>query len=118
MVDNTVKNVPAIDLTPTNSLLGGSPKGMYVFFLLALCKNYFECMRAGPESNDIEAATAALIAFCPNRAKREEIWAYYIKTRDEQQTSHLSASVYAIGELVSYLSETLEFEETSTGGLM
>lgn len=121
MTEAIQKNTPSIDLTPTAALLNsGSPKGMYVFFLLSLCKNYFECARDGGEngysSDSIERATAALIAFCPNRQVRESLWKKYGTERDEG--NGFTASVLTVGELISYLSEVLEFEESSTGGFL
>ena len=112
MVDTI--NKPSIDLSLTNSLLAtSSPKGMYVFFLLALCKNFFESVR---DNKDMERPLTALVAFCPNRKERERIWLFYEKTKKETNT--YQASILTVGELISYLSDTLEFEESSTGGLM
>jgi len=114
MADATGKNPSSIDLSLTNSLLAtGSPKGMYVFFLLALCKNFFESVR---DNKDMQRPLTALVAFCPNRKERERIWVYYEKKKKE--TSEYQASILTVGELISYLSETLEFEESSIGGLM
>jgi len=104
--------------TGEGSLINGSPKSMYVFFLLKLCTNYFDVMRQSSSGDtDIESATAALVAFCPNRVERERIWKLYVETRDAQRNK-INASIMAVGELVSYLSDSLEFEEESTGGLM
>jgi hypothetical protein len=86
------------------------------FFLLACAKNYFECMRSGGEDLDKEGATLALIAFCPNRAKREELWEFYAtKKKESQNTTY--ASIHTVGELISYLSEMMEFEEQSNAGI-
>ena len=112
---------PVISLTDAGAggLITGSPKSMYVFFLLSLCRNYFEVMRVSSTEVDIESATAALIAFCPNRTERERIWKLYLETRDRKpRVTTTTASVTAVGELVSYLSLALDFEEESTGGLM
>jgi hypothetical protein len=107
---------PSIDLSLTNSLLAtSSPKGMYVFFLLALCKNFFESAR---DNKDMERPLTALVAFCPNRKERERIWLYYEKLKKESGNNTFQPSIMAVGELISYLSESLEFEESSTGGLM
>jgi hypothetical protein len=110
---------PSVDLSMTNSLLtSGSPKGVYTFFLLACAKNYFEVMREKDSGAiNIEGATIALIAFCPNRAERERIWKFY---EDYERTSKSAqnASAKAIGELISYLSEVLEFEEQANAGLL
>jgi len=115
------RSLPPV-ISPTDAgaggLITGSPKAMYVFFLLSLCRNYFEVMRVSSPEVDIESATAALIAFCPNRTERERIWKLYVDERDKKPRSVTTASVTAVGELVSYLSLALDFEEESTGGLM
>jgi hypothetical protein len=108
---------PTIDLSPTASLLNGSPKSMYVFFLLSLAKNYFESAVSG-QSGAIENATAALIAFCPNKPKRTELWGLYVKARDDPDNSGIAASVIAVGSLIDYLSEVLEWEEEAVGGVL
>ena len=94
---------------------------MYTFFLLGLCKSYFETLSLpNPTKYQIENVTAALISFCPNGDKRKELWALYLKTRDDSDSGggSATASVMAIGELVTYLSETLELEEDAVGGVM
>jgi archaellin len=109
---------PGIDMAPTASLLqSGSPKAMYVYFLLQCCKNYFEVMRSDGDDFKMESATVALIAMCTSRSKREELWQFYI-TQIKDSDSKLYASVRVVGELVSYLSEVLELEEQSNGGLL
>ena len=65
---------------------------------------------------NVDSATAALVSFCPNREKREFLWKFYNQVKST--TGITTASVLTVGELVQYLSETLEFEEMSTGGLM
>ena len=118
MSETIQKSAPTIDLTPTNSLLAsGSPKGMYVYFLLALSRNFFECATNGASDDSLERAAGALIAFCPNTTERRRLWEYYHEQRKETKSQY-TASIYAIGELVSYLSAVLEFEESSTAGLM
>jgi hypothetical protein len=118
MTDTIQKPAPSIDLAPTASLLGGSPKGMYVYFLLALCRNYFETAVNGADADTLERATGALIAFCPSTQERLRIWKFYIDKKNESGSNQYTASVLSIGELISYLSLVLEFEETSTGGVM
>lgn len=119
MSENFPKSGSSIDLSPISGNMGGSPKVMYTYFLLSLARNYFEDMRAG-DTGSIERSTAALIAFLPNPTKRTELWNRYVKERDSSgyEERYIDASVHTVGELISYLSELLEFEEKSTGGLM
>ena len=119
MSENFPKSGSSIDLSPISGNMGGSPKVMYTYFLLSLARNYFEDMRAG-DAGSIERSTAALIAFLPNASKREELWDQYVKERDSDKFEdlYINASVHTVGALISYLSDLLEFEEKSTGGLM
>jgi hypothetical protein len=129
MVESNPTAAPSIDLTPVNSLLSnGSPKGAYVYFLLSACKSYLEVMRGDGSASQVHDATMALIAMCPNREKRYELWRFYLKDVGELKKEFSSlfgdggatvhASTFVIGELISYLSEVLEFTEDSTGGFL
>lgn len=98
---------------------GGSPKALYTFFLFKLCTQYFEVMlQQDLKSGNIDAATNALIAFCVNKSKREELWNHYVELRGEDKRNAMDASAKTVGELMSYLGESLELEEEGIGGLM
>ena len=117
MSETAIPSVSQIDLTHTNALLAsGSPRSMYVFFLLSLCKNYFERMSSG-EPDNIHNATGALIAFCPSASKQTELWEYYTSVKIESHDT-IKASVFTVGKLIVFLNEVLEFSEDSTGGLL
>jgi hypothetical protein len=109
-------------INPTGEIGGtASPRMMYTFFILQLCQRYFEAMQGYNPSNretafNIQAATSALVAFCPNERKREEMWGYY--STELTAKGEMVASIMTVGKLVQYLSEALEFEEKSTGALM
>jgi hypothetical protein len=113
-------STPSVDLGATSQLLAsGSPRGMYVYFLLALCKNYFEVMRSDATPYDMEKATVSLIAFCPSDRKRQELWDFYCSQKAlTEDSGSLYASVHCVGSLISYLSETLEFIEDSNGAFL
>ena len=104
------------------SIIGGSPKMIYTVFLIGLCKSLFESM--SPASyKAIDYKTAALIAYCPNKTKRKELWEMYSKLKKENKDKGdegaiITACVYTIGELMSYLNVVLEFEECSTGMIL
>jgi hypothetical protein len=111
--------MPASDGTLPQNLVGpgSSPKLLYVFFLLKLCTTYFDTMRDGSDHPmNVDSATAALIAFCPDKVTREKIWGVYTSKKDSE--GQITASVMAVGELISYLSESLEFTETVTAGFL
>jgi hypothetical protein len=98
---------------------GASPKNIYVFFLLNLCKNYFETMRTDSDkAGSVDSATAALVAFCPDKKTREALWKTYTAEKEKSDGDTLTASVMTVGDLISYLSDTLEFTEKSTGGFL
>lgn len=104
---------------------GASPKGIYLIFLLNNATNYFLTMRTSRDDGTIEQATAALLAFCPDSGVRENLWKRYTRIiNGEEQvggvggSNVVTASVIVVGDLVSYLSDTLEFTEKSTGGFL
>jgi hypothetical protein len=118
-------SVSAINEPNLSSALssGSSPKGIYLIFILNLANNYFLTMRTSQDMGTIDQATAALIAFCPDDKKRKELWSEYdsLKSGDDTHiggSSTVTASVMVIGNLVSYLSDTLEFTEKSSGGFL
>ena len=102
------------------ALVAGSPKLIYTNYLLGLCKNYFETARSG---DNIDRATAALIAFYPEEKMQAELWRYYEEERKKLERAKdgdpsFTASCKAIGKMVVALSEALEFVEKSTGGFL
>ena len=104
---------------------GASPKGIYLIFLLNNATNYFLTMRTSRDDGTIEQATAALLAFCPDAAIREKLWKRYTNIVNGNEevggvggSNVVTASVIVVGDLVSYLSDTLEFTEKSTGGFL
>jgi hypothetical protein len=104
---------------------GASPKGIYLIFLLNNATNYFFTMRTSREAETIEQATAALLSFCPDKDIREKLWKRYtaiVEGREEGApiggSTVVTASVLVVGDFISYLSDTLEFTEKSTGGFL
>lgn len=97
----------------------GSPKSMYMFFLLSLCSAYFETITTGSKTEqELENATVALIAFMPDDNEREKLFRYYEEMRKEVNQSIVTASVLTVGKVVSYLNVALEFTEKSYGGII
>lgn len=104
------------DFTPTLDLIKGSPKVMYTFFLLSECKNYLAAMRQ-PDGINIDTTTTSLLAFCPDVPTRDKLWNEYIRRKSDPAVGNaVTASILTIGDFQAYLSEVLEFTETSTGG--
>ena len=106
---------PSTDFTPTTALIGGSPKMMYTFFLLSECKNYLAAMKT-PNNVNVDTTTNSLLAFCPDVATRDRLFSSYIRRKEKEQLDDVTASILTIGDFQAYLSEVLEFTESSTGG--
>lgn len=106
------------DFTPTTDLLGGSPKMMYTYFLLNQCTKYLDAMKT-PDKIDVEAATASLLAFCPDTKRRDKLLDDFKERCNDPKLkkSIVTASILTIGDFNAYLSEVLEFTEKSTGGI-
>lgn len=101
-------------------LTGSSPKLIYTNHLLGLCRNYFETARAG---ENVDRATAALIAFYPEENGQNILWKKYIEEKNRLENANdgdatFTASCMTIGKMVVMLSESLEFTEKSTGGFL
>jgi hypothetical protein len=104
------------DFIPTPELMKGSPKMMYTYFLLYRCGKYLDGMEQ-PKNINVDTATASLLAFCPDVNTRNKMWkAYHERKKDKDVGNDVSASILTIGDFQAYLSEVLEFTESSTGG--
>jgi hypothetical protein len=111
MEENQTQNIPG----------GGTPSQVYLLFVLSLCKTYFNSV-VSLDSRQIDGATAALISFVPDRETRNRLWTEYTQKKNQYEssgdTNTLGASVFAVGEVVSHLSEVLEFTTTSSGAFL
>jgi hypothetical protein len=110
-----------MDIQEPISAGGGSPSEVYLLFVLKLCQKYFDSVST-LDSKQIDASTAALISFVPDEKARVKFWEEYTKKKEELEYqgagSVLSASVLSVGNVISYLSEVLEFTTKSYGGLL
>ena len=102
----------------------GSPRDVYMYFLLSLCREYFTQIKNADDAT-IDALTAGLVAFTPDREVREQLWREYLTTRTKyssdktyQNNAHMSASVVVVGSLISYLNDAMEFTERSSGAFL
>jgi hypothetical protein len=101
------------DFTPTTELLGGSPKMMYTYFLLNQCAKYLDAMKQ-PKDINVDTTTTSLLAFCPDIARRDQLFQSYLDRKADGGNS-VTASILTIGDFQAYLSEVLEFTEKSAG---
>jgi hypothetical protein len=103
------------DFTPTTDLLGGSPKNMYLFFLLQRAGKYLDAMM-NPDGINVGTATASLLVFCPNEKKRDEFLDKFHTLSKDPNVGINTASILTVGDFQAYISQVMEFTDTSTGG--
>lgn len=96
--------------------MGGSPSDIYLIFILQLAKDYFNGI-ADMNKTALDAKTAALIAFIPSGEVRRRIWENYVAMKDKNPGG-VTASVYAVGDVMEYLAATLDLTKESTGSFL
>ena len=101
-----------------NSVEPGAPVDLYTFFLLRLCYEYYGSMGDPTNRKALDARTASLISFLPDRQAREMIWAQYILDKGPQEDQTLTASVHAVGNTMSYLAQVMDLTKSSWGGFL
>lgn len=103
------KSMPSL----SNDLNAASPKEIYTYQLLKLYEKYWDAMSSGENFNR-DVGTALLLAYCPDRKTRENLWRLY--TEEKKKTGETNACVLVVGDFVSYMATTLGLLESSTGG--
>ena len=99
---------------------GGSPKGLYLYFLLQQCAKHQWTLASTKEDGyvNIERSCLGLITWCPDKNKRQYLFESYQQKKQEYggetEEAIVSASVFVVGELVDYLNEALQFTDAST----
>lgn len=118
MSDATVTKPTETDLKTigTMAMSSGSPKAMYVYFLLSLMKTFYEESRGGDDAG-IDRACATLLTFVPSREKQIELLIFYAEEKQKHENAFTAATL-AVGLMVAYLAEVLELEEKSYGGVL
>ena len=106
-----------IDLTPLGQYsLGGSPKQMYTYFLLSLMKDFFTGVKVN-DSEQMQNCIMALVACIPDANEQLRLSDFYFAQKKEGKPIAQSA-ILTLGQVTIFLNGTLEFSETSTGGLI
>lgn len=106
-----------IDLSPLGQYsLGGSPKQMYTFFLLSLMKDFFVGVKVN-DSEQQENCIMALVACIPDANEQRRLSDFYFNERKGGKPVR-QAAILTLGQVTIFLNATLEFSETSTGGLI
>jgi hypothetical protein len=109
--------VPQINLESL-SAIGGKPKDYFLLEWFRLYEKYWDgIVDAHGDKDTIDACTGLILGTCPNKTKREDLWANYIKIKSEPKKTHLDASILTIGELWDYLNTTMEFTDEAYGGV-
>ena len=106
-----------IDLTPLGQYsLGGSPKQMYTYFLLSLMKDFFVGVKVN-DADQIQNCIMALVACIPDAQEQMRLSDFYFAQRGDGKPIP-QAAILTLGQVTIFLNGTLEFSETSTGGLI
>lgn len=106
-----------IDLSPLGQYsLGGSPKQMYTYFLLSLMKDFFTGVKVN-DSEQLENCIMALVACIPDANEQKRLSDFYFDQRNKNKPIR-QAAILTLGQVTIFLNNTLEFSETSTGGLI
>lgn len=89
----------------------GTPKDKYVDFFFNQFGCYTNILRSETNEKELDRATAALIAICPDIKIREQLFKKY--TDKKKESGVVTASAGLAGNFMSYISDTLEFTEKS-----
>lgn len=97
----------------------GNPNLMYSAFLLVECHEYLTMMRETSKKDlDIDAGTGALLAMYPDRGVKKKLQDMYVdlKADPKNEGGKLNASILTISEMMSCLSDVMEWTLKSYQG--
>lgn len=90
---------------------------MYSAFLLVEAHEYMRLMRESPDIiKNIDAATAAYLAHFPDREIKRKLFDLYDAEKKKPNTNKITASINTISEMMSYLSDVMEWTQKSYQG--
>ena len=89
---------------------------MYTYFLLSLMKDFFTGVKSN-DSDQLENCIMALVACIPDAKEQERLSDFYFKKKADGKPTR-QAAILTLGQVTIFLNGTLEFSETSTGGLI
>jgi len=94
----------------------GNPNLMYSAFLMVECHEYLAMMRENSDkARFIDAGTSALIAMYPDREIKKRLFAMYLEEKPKDGGA-VNASILTISEMMSCLSDVMEWTQKSYGG--
>lgn len=92
-----------------------SPRQMYSFFILGLCRDFYGAL--GNENTDtLDKRAAGIIGFIPDEKLRMKLWSEYTELR--KGTNETTAAVVVIGRCIDTLAEPLEWVATAEGSYL
>lgn len=96
---------------------GGSPNVMYSAFLLFEAHEYMKMMRESPDLiKNVDAGTAAYIAHYPDREVKARLFKQYAEEKEKPGNTKVTASILVISEMMSNLTDVMEWTNKSFGG--
>jgi hypothetical protein len=95
----------------------GNPSIIFSTFLLSECHEYLAMMRESKVGTlNIDIGTASLIAMYPDREIKDKLTKQYEEEKKKEGTNTATASVRTISEMMSCLSDVMEWTQKSYGG--
>ena len=94
----------------------GNPNLMYSAFLMMECHEYMAMMRESSDKvKNVDAGTGALIAMYPDRAVKKKLMELYLEEK-QKDGGAVNASIITISEMMSCLSDVMEWTQKSYMG--
>ena len=94
----------------------GNPNLMYSAFLMVECHEYLAMMRENADKiKSVDAGTGALIAMYPDREVKKQLFKMYLEEK-KNDGGAVNASILTISEMMSCLSDIMEWTQKSYGG--
>jgi hypothetical protein len=104
-------------ISTISDAMGGNPNLMYSAFLLVEAHEYMRLMRESPDLiKNIDAATAAYLAHYPDREIKRRLFDLYDAEKKKPNSNKITASINTISEMMSCLSDVMEWTTKSYGG--
>lgn len=95
----------------------GNPNTMFAMFLLSECHEYLAMMRESKTGTlNIDVGTASLLAMYPDRDIKKKLTEHYEAEKRVPGNNVATASVNTISEMMSCLSDVMEWTQKSYGG--
>ena len=95
-----------------------SPKTTYTFLLFGLEREFFgQIISEGVKDDKISDGFACIVALCPDKPIRENIWKEFVGMKDSGKSVR-EAAILSLGSLTDYLAECLDLTDSSAGGFL